>query len=180
MSAIQQNGSAVTGSYYTGTSTKNTGGSAKKVGLSSTVLNNLNTGVNNVGVFASTVVDGTEVDPAVSAGVFAFNNQRPVAMRLTTALATVSNSVLQSGANVPSQIRSINKRESYVSEGTSTAFRAGYFNLYTGKYSPAPTSVVETPGTDNAANPTRSVPGKLVFKSGSPVATSQNYSAKNS
>jgi hypothetical protein len=174
MSTIQQNGSAVTVS-----STKNRGGSAKRAGASSTVLSNISIGVNDVGVFASTVVDGTATDPAVAGGVFAYNNQKPVARRVTTSLSTVSNSVLLSGAGVPSQVRSINKREYYVSEGTSTAFRAGYFNLYTGKYSPAPTPVVETPGTDNAASPTRSAPGKLVFRSGSRVPTSQNYSTKN-
>ena len=174
MSTVQQNGSSVTVS-----STKNKGGSAKRAGTLSTVLSNVSIGVNNVGVFASTVVDGTATDPAIVGGVFAYNNKKPIARRVTTSLANVNNSVLLSGAGIPSQVRSINKRESYVSEGTSTAFRAGYFNLYTGKYSPAPTSVVETPGTDNAASPTRTAPGKLVFRSGSLVPTSKNYSAKN-
>jgi hypothetical protein len=175
MSTIQQNGSVTTTS-----STKNKGGSAKKAGASSKILNNISIGVNNVGVFASTVVDGTDTDSAVAEGVFAYNNQQPIARRVTISLATVVNSVLLSGAGIPSQVRSINKRESYISEGTSTAFRAGHFNLYTGRYSPAPVSVVEVPGTDNAASPTRNVPGRLVFRSGRGTPISQNYSAKNS
>lgn len=179
MSTIQQNGAATTGTYWSGSSTNNNRGTAKNVGAASTVLANSALGAVDVGVFGSTVVDGADTDKAISAGTIAHNHVKPLTARVTTELGGVSNDALNTPANVPSQLRSINKRESYKSSGEATAFRAGYFNLYTGVYSPAPTPVTENPGSDNAATPTRSVPGTLRFKTGAPVAVEQNYAAKN-
>lgn len=179
MSSIQQNGSATTGNYWSGSSTNNNHGTAKNAGTVSSVLENSTLGAVNVGVFGSTVIDGTDTDKAISGGTIAHNHVKPLTAKVTTELGGVSNTALKTTANVPSQLRSINKRESYKSSGYATAFRAGYFNLYTGKFSPAPTPVTETPGTDNAATPTRSVPGTMRFKTGAPVAVEQDYSAKN-
>lgn len=164
-------------SAVTATSTVNNGGVAKNVGTSS-VLDNVTLGDNNVGVFGSTVVDGSDTDKALSAGTFAYNNEDPIAKRVTTSLATVSNTVLRSGALVPSLIRSINKRESFKVVRTATAIRAGYWNIYSGTWSTPPTSTTESPGTDNAANPTRSVPGELVYRTGAKLPVRDDYKSK--
>lgn len=179
MATIQQNGSAVTGNYWSGSSTNNDNGTAKNIGSSSTVLENLSLGRLNVSAFASVVVDGVDTDPALSGGVFAYSNNRPTAPRLTSSLATVSNTTLLSGSSIPSTARSINTRVRYVSTGYATAFRAGYFNLYTGRWTTNPTAVNETPGTDNAAAVTRSVPGTLRYMTSAKNPVVSNYSPKN-
>jgi hypothetical protein len=161
-----------------GSGSKNNGGSATRVGTS-VKLNSVAVSKDTTGVFGSTVIDGTDTDKAVSAGTIAHNHVKPIAAKVTTEIAGVASSVLSNSANNPAQLRSINKRESFKSDGKATAFRAGYFNLYTGKYSPAPTPVTETPGTDNAATVSRTAPGDLVFRTGAklPVRT-QDYTAK--
>jgi hypothetical protein len=175
MATVQVNGSAVVGSYPTGGSTKNKGGVAVKVGSSSTLTNRPVKGV-DVGVYGSVVVNNSKSDPALSGGVFAYNNQKPVAKRLTIALATVGNTTLLRGASVPSLQTDINKSESVVTNKTSTAFRNGNFNLFTGKYSSV-TSATDSFGNDNEARVSRANPGKLVYKLGkAPVAVA--YKAK--
>lgn len=175
MATVQINGSSVVGDYYTGGSTKNKGGVAVKAGSSSTLTNRPVKAV-NVGVYASVVVDGIDTDPALAGGVFAYNDQKPVAKRLTTALATVSNKVLKSGAAVPSLQTGINKLEGVITNKTSTAFRAGNFNLFTGKYSSV-TTATDSFGNDTEARVTRNAPGRLVYLIGkSPVRT--GYKAK--
>ena len=165
--------------------TKNNSGVAINVG-NSTVLASRALGAKGV-VTGSVVVDGTDTNKAVSAGVFAYNNQRPVAKRLTTTLATVSNSMLLSGALIPSQIRSINSINSVVTNKFTTAVRAGYFNIYNGKFVDTNTggaysvpSVTDTFSTDNAAGVSRSSPGSLRFRTGSKLPVAANYSPKTS
>lgn len=131
----------------------------------------------NVGVFGSTVVDGVNTEPALVSGDFA-KLHRIVARRVSTSLAGVENNVLLSGAAVPGLVRSIHKLEVLRTQKYSTAFRAGQFNLYTGKYSPAPTVTTDSLATDNAASPTRSIPGQLVFKLGGKVPVTTNYKPK--
>jgi hypothetical protein len=179
MATIQQGGAASTGTYWSGSSTNNNHGTAKRIGTASAILENRPLGLVDVGVFGSTVVDGTDTDKAIAGGTIAHNHVKPLTAKVTTELGGVANTSLQTTANVPGQLRSINKRESYRSPGTSTAFRAGYFNIYTGKFTTNPTPVTENPGTDNAATPTRSVPGSMRFKSGAPISIAKNYPAKN-
>ena len=132
----------------------------------------------NSGVFGSTVVLGVNSSASLSSGEFA-KIHKIVAPRITTTLAgTVSNTSLLNGADVPGIIRSINKLEVLRTRRSTTAIRAGNFNIYTGQFSVAPTVAVDTLRTDNAATPSRSVPGKLVFKSGSLVPVSVNYKPK--
>jgi hypothetical protein len=180
MATIQQGGSAVTS-----TSTKNNGGTAIRAGSSATVVENLSLGRTDVGVFGSTVVENsvTENDYAgkgLSAGVFAYNNDGPIAKRITTSLSTVSNSVLRSGAAQPGLVRGIHKLETLRSYRQTTAIRAGNFNIYTGQFSSAPTVAVDTLATDNAASPTRSAPGQLTYKTGKYVPVNDDYKAKTS
>lgn len=239
MSTQQVNGSAVTSS-----STVNDGGSVINGG-STTSFNSVDLGYSDVGVFGAVVVDGTDTDKALSAGTFAYDNQRPVAKRVTETLSGVSNTVLQSGADQPGLMRSIHKRESYRVKKTSTAFRSGYWDQLKGQFviygtyarvgstvtvtAPnhglatndnvyldftsggatdgrfqvtvtdaniftlthgtsgstsgnvtvkGPADATESPGTDEAATPSRSVPGELTYKTGAAVPVQDNYAAK--
>jgi hypothetical protein len=72
---------------------------------------------------------------------------------------------------------------------TTTAIRAGYWNIYTGTWSTTPTTAVDnfwdiandttsSTSTDQAATPTRSVPGELTYKLGQPSPVSVDYPAK--
>ena len=171
--AIQQaNGSAVTAS-----STKNNGGSVLNGG-STTVLDTVNLGYYDTGVFGSTVTDGNETDKALSAGTFSYNNQKPIAKRLTTELSGVDNDFLQSAADVPGNIRSIHKLEVLRTLQQTTAIRNGDFDIYSGQFTTPPNNVVDSLATDDAANPSREIPGELQYKTGAPVPVQDNYKAK--
>jgi hypothetical protein len=174
----------------TGSGADNNGGSATRVG-SSSVLNNVAVSRDTTGVFGSTVVDGADTDKAVSAGVFAHNHVKPITGRVTTEIAGVASTVLSTNANDPSQLRSINKRESIKSNGVATAIRAGYWNIYSGTWTvnPTPVTVATTGvptagqtqvGNDDAATPTRSQPGELVFRTGAKLPVrDRDYKPKN-
>lgn len=123
----------------------------------------------DAGVFGSAVVDNASVDKAVSANVLAKNTRTPVAPKVTALMAGT--------AGTPALVRSPLSRVTYRTVKTSTAFRNGQFNLYTGKYDPAPVVTVDSVDTDAAAVLSRSAPGKLVFTRGT-KPTSANYKAK--
>lgn len=194
MATVQIDGSsAVTGTYWSGTSTKNNHGVAIKTGSSSAILSGRSVASPATTVFGSTVVPATDTvndyaTKAVSAGAFRYNDQRPVAKRLSSAIGGVSNTTLLSGALVPSLVTTINRSRVKNGSGTlvdgvrtrrqSVAFQAGDFNLFTGKYDPAPTVAADTYTTDAAATPTRSVPGQLVFRTGAKVPVTKDYAAK--
>lgn len=127
----------------------------------------------------SVVVDGDSTDKAVLAGLFAYNNQSPIARRLTTKLAGVANSVLLKGADQPSLINSIHKTEGVTTNLIATAIRAGYLNIYSGLWSTPPAVSSDSFNNDNAARVGRSNPGRLTFKAGKPRATTVSYKAKN-
>lgn len=189
MATVQTDGS----SAVTSSSTVNNGGVAINVGSAATLLSNRALGANNQTVFGSTVVsDATSdyADPALSGGTFAYNNSRPTAVKLTTTLAgSESNTFLRSGASDLSSRRSIHRQEKVRTTRTATAIRAGYWNIYTGTWSTTPTTAVDafwdiandatsSTSTDQAASPTRSVPGELTYKLGQPSPVSVDYSAK--
>ena len=82
---------------------------------------------------------------------------------------------------------SIHKTLSDTFPKPGTAFRSGEFNLFTGEYSPglsggntlfANAVNGETP-IDQAAHPTRSVPGELTFSLGTAKPSGLDYEAKN-
>jgi hypothetical protein len=185
MATVQTDGS----SAVTSSSTKNNHGTAMNVGSSATVLETRALGFRNVGVFASKPYDGGSADEALSAGTFAYNNQRPIAQRSTTTISGVSNTNLRSGANDQSSLRSIHRQEKVRSTRTTSAIRAGYWNIYSGTWSTTPTTAVDNfwdnaaattsaTSTDQAASPTRSVPGELVYKTGKLAPVLDNYKAK--
>jgi len=167
----------VNGSSVTSTSTKNNRGIAINAGSSTAKVGKLILGVSQVNT-GSIVVDRETADKAISAGVFAYGTQRPISTRLSVVIGSGSSNALLSGAGVPSQIRSVHKIESRRVVRKSTAMRAGYFNLLTGKFTTNPTSATDSLGTDNAASPTRAVPGRLVYKLGSYTPVGVNYKAK--
>lgn len=138
-------------------------------------LNTVSVARFNSGVFNSTPIDNSSADEALAAGTFAYNNNRPTAKRYTTLISGVSNSILRSGADVPSLNRGIARSETIRTRRTTTAIRAGYFNIYTGLFTTPPTAAVDNwwsisgnttsaTSTDVAASPTRVVPGRLVYK----------------
>jgi hypothetical protein len=174
MSTVQIDGS----SAVTAVSTKNKGGTVVAAGsAASGVVQSRQASTYSFSAFASTVIDGTDTDDA-NGGTFAYNNQRPIAIRYTTALAGVSNTFLRSGSSAPGTRRVVNKTESVRTNRYATAIRAGNYNLYTGQFSSAPTVAVDSFGTDNAASPTSAVPGSLVYKIGNPVPFSADYPKK--
>ena len=165
MATQQINGTSTS----TATSTKNKGGTVIRSGTSK-ILTNVSNARSNISVFASTVIPDTSttVDYAtkvLSAGTFAYNNQKPVAKRYSILIAGTSNSFLQTGAARPELIRSIQKLETQRTLRFTTALRAGYYNRYTGKFTTLPTNTTDSPGTDTAAAPTQSVPGQIVYMS---------------
>ena len=179
MAEMQQNSAAVTGTYYTSTSTKNNGGSIRAGGInpSRNLIKQSPKGY-NVGVFGSVVVESSLVGKtkAVSAGTFSHNHVKPLSAKVTTELAGVNTNALLRADNTVT--RSIHKIESVISNRTATAFRAG-FNFYTGRFVGSVTTATDSLGSDGAANPTASVPGKLTYRVGnSPNVVS--YKAKTS
>lgn len=175
MASIQQNGSATTGSYWLGTSTKNTGGAGVNVGSTTTLLDQISLGKTEDTGFGSTVIDNSWADEALSAGTFKYDNQKPIAKRLTTKLSGVDNDVLQSGASQPALVRSIHKLETLRTRRLTTAIRAGLWNIYAGKFmnnqtgnDQNPTVAVDSLASDVAANPTQSAPGQIVYMAGNP------------
>jgi hypothetical protein len=172
MATQQVDGNAVTAS-----STDNNGGSVLNGG-STSILSSVDLGYSNVGVFGSSVIDGNDTDKALNAGTFSFSNQRPVAKRVTETLSGVSNTYLLSGAAVPGNIRSIHSIQSVRTRRLTTAIRAGEWNIYTGTFGTDPTVAVDTFATDDAANPSRELPGELQYKTGAPVPVQDDYKAK--
>lgn len=157
MATIQQGGSAVTGNVWSGTSTVNNRGTALRIGSVSTLLDGRNPDRYQTTI-GSVVVDGNDTDEAISASTIAYNNQSPIAMRLTATISGQSNTVLRSASNAPGQLRSINKRESYKVNKLSTAYRKGYWDPYLGKfaiygtYSRSSTTVTVTAANHGLAN----------------------------
>jgi len=160
-----------------GVSVDNDGGVALGIRYESEVLTSLGLGLASTKT-GSVVVDGTDTDPAIVGGTFAYNNSKPVAKRLTNSLAGVNNSVLLSGASQPDLTQSIHKIESITTRRVATAIRAGYWNIYTGSWSTNPTNATDSFGNDNAARVSRSSPGNLSYKLGNPNVVTVGYSEK--
>ena len=176
MATTQMDGST----SVTATSTKNNGGASTGGGTSTanSKLDVIRTTRTQPAFGGSVVVDGAYTDEAISASVISYNNSQPIGMRVSSTVSGQANTILRSGALVPSQTRSIHKRESFKVSRIATAIRANYFNRYTGLWTTSPTSTTDSPGADHAAAPTRAVPGELVYKLGQPVPIMADYSAK--
>lgn len=178
MAILQTNGSAITG-----TSTKNNGGSMVGGGsVSSGVVVSRPSSKEDVGVFGSTVIDSTDSSKALSSGVFSYNNNRPVAKKTTSTISGVSNVFLLSGADYPAGVKSIHRQlvkvegegfeETELVDGVRTrrstlAIRTNHFDIYTGKFDENyPVVAADVFGNDDAATPSRDVPGELTYIGG--------------
>lgn len=159
----------------------NNSGAATRVGSgTSKKLTNVSTARTNTTVFASTVIDNTWADKALTGGTFAYNDPNGVAVRSTTDLAGVANNSLKSGASVPGLTRSIHKLEVLRTTKTASGIRANKYNRSTNTWDNGyPQVATDSLASDTAATPTRSVPGQLTYKLGQPVPVSNNdYKAK--
>lgn len=190
MAVIQANGSSVTS-----TSTNNNDGSVLSGGTTS-FLNTVDLGYSDVGVFGTTPIDNNNADKAISGGIFAYNNVDPIAPRITSVIAGVENSALATTANQPTLTRSIHRQEKVRTRRLTTAIRAGKWNIFKGAFlnnqnqtADNPTNAVDNfwdnagnttsaTSTDQAASPTRSVPGELTYKTGAPLPVNDDYKAK--
>jgi hypothetical protein len=182
MATSKVNGSAYTVPPNTQSSgsVNNRGVVARGGSVASGKLTNVGVSRYNSTVFASTVLDNSWADKAVSAGTFAYGDRDGVAMRSTATLGGVSNTALLSGASVPSLMRSIHKLETLRTRRLTTAIRANKYNRFTGQFEAGfPVVAVDSLATDNAATPTRGAPGRIVYKLGQPVPFSQNYQSES-
>jgi len=155
----------------------NNGGAAKKV-TTTDLIDGVAVSTEDLGVFGSTVVTTNDVSLADFGLEFRYDNNKPIAKRLATTQSVLANNYLISGAADPNNRRSIHKLEVLRTRLATTAIREGYWNDYTGEFDPGyPIVIVDSLGTDNAANPSRSVPGRLSY-AGQSAVTSTNYSEK--
>jgi hypothetical protein len=161
----------------------NNSGTGVNLGNSS-VLESIGQGLEALS-FGSIVIDGTDTDPALADGEFAYNNREPVAKRVSTKIAGLENTTLLSGAAVPELIVGIHKIESIITRRQSTSFRDGDYNLYSGAFTVDPVTATDTfhkavsstEFIDTAANASRSNTGKLVYLVGS-KPSSRSYDSK--
>ncbi len=177
----------------TSTSTKLACGAGKGVGTS-TLLTNVAPGKTIGSMYGSKVMEITNLTmKALSAGTFAYR-VGAVIRRVTASLSGVAKTALVSGAADFGQRRAIHQVVSVRSYLVATAIRAGSWTPYTAKWTTtgsAPTeqndfSTMVTTNTsadgggttDEAANPSRSKPGELVYRNGSPEPKQADYSAK--
>lgn len=169
----------------------NNGGAAMNAGSNlsggkSVLTERLSPGSTNLGVFGSTVVQNVNNASALTSGAFAKMNPI-IGKKVSISFAKVSNNALLSGAADPVRRRSIARLEAVRTTLWSTGFRANKFSLYTGKFEAGYPQVsvddamVVNGGVyqDQAASPTRAVPGELVYKTGAKVPVMDNYKPKN-
>jgi len=128
---------------------------------------------------------------AKGSGTFAYNNQRGVIKRVNTKINNVANTTLQSGgvgkgARTNSAIGGVEEYHplphySYNADGSILAKVAspGGVDAATGwdsstNYIDPATAGGTTASTDSAANPTRAIPGELVYRDASPSTNTNN------
>lgn len=133
----------------------------------------------NQDVFASTPYDGDDAGKAISAGDFAHDHPRGLILTYNTEIAGQSDSTLNSAGSTPVLTKSINKIESVTTVKNASGIRANKYNRYTGAWDAGyPQTSTDSLGDDEAARPTRAVPGELVYSLGkTPVMV--DYPAKN-
>lgn len=157
---------------------KDLGGSATKINTTSQ-LDGVSIDRYDAGVFGSTVLDNGVADKALSAGTFAFNNNEPIARRVTSNLSGVYNNVLQNSANSGYSTAIHSNSTSYTAK-VRTGLEAGKFNEATGEWEAGyPQNSVDDFGTDNAAAVSRADQGSLTYMVNGKAATTTAYDGKN-
>ena len=163
------------------TTTVNNGGAVVHAGshttgpLTAAVAQNVTNDLG--GIHGSTVVDKDVADDVRKANV------------ATTLAANTpyAGDYYGTSSNPSPPTRSINKTTTTRTRKELTSFRAGNFNMFTGDFTSPPAVALDTYNVavsgdtplDQAANPTRAIPGELTFRDGSPNPTSVDYEAKN-
>ncbi len=143
-----------------------------------------------------TIVSGVNGVVAVNGtGGRKFNKGDQVIRRVTNDIASASNTVLLTGgsnsANRPFSIKQVSNVSSHQYK---SAVRTGGWNEYSGVFDPAVSvvtsgiwsqatdtdvsSVIKSSGVDNAANPTKSIPGELVYRNGGALPKQDDYKSK--
>lgn len=186
MATAQVNGSALTGNGYGSfLEANNAHGTMKANGTAtSNVVESVTTPSPVVDAFASKVVEDTVTvkdyaGKAKSAGVFAHNHVKPISSLITTELAGLSDTSILTPGNDGDTIRSINKLETLRTRRFTTAIRENKYNRYTNEFDAGyPVVAVDSLASDDAANPTSSVPGELTYMRGSKTPYNDNYKAK--
>lgn len=187
MATVQNDGT----SSVTSSSTVNSGG---VITANGTVLSNIvrsqSTAAAQAGVYSNVVVDNNTASKALSGGTFAYDNQRPTAVKTSTTLSGVTQTFLRSGANDTDNARSIHKVEKIRTRRTTTAIRNNKWDEYAGVWeSGYPVNAVDnfwsisagsgvSSSSDDAAAPTRSSPGELTYMIGNPNPKTDDYKAK--
>ena len=166
------------------TQTAKVTGVIKANGMSSSgVVSNISTSSPNLGIYGSVVVDGPDLDPVATGAVLNYNNQRPVAKKITTRLNVFENNTLQSGASVPSLRRNVMKIESINTSKVTTSMRQGKYNMFTNSFASTcgsgsdqcPDVSTDNFNTDNAAAVGSNNKGNLVYTLGHTEPVVQQY-----
>jgi hypothetical protein len=175
----------------TSTSTRNNRG---VIATGSTISNSLFTKVQPANIVSglaptnTTPIDGSQTDKALTGGTFAYNGGSGVIVKVTDKLSGVANSFPKSGANKPEQVTSINQKVA----GYYASYKTAKLDILSGTFTVAPSAVLEaftynsgvtatnSGVTDEAANPSRSIPGEFIYALGTGSGfVYGNYPAKN-
>jgi hypothetical protein len=186
MATVQVNGSALTNNPYGSfNEAKNSNGTMKANGsTTSLVMDAVTTPSPVVDAFASKVVENSVTvkdyaGKAVSGGTFAFNNTKPISSLISDELAGVSNTSILTPGNDGDVVRSIHKLETLRTRRFTSAVRSNKYNRITNTFdSGFPVVATDSLSSDDAANPTQSVPGELTYMRGSATPYNDNYKAK--
>jgi hypothetical protein len=162
------------------------GGSVAKAS-NTNLLDGVSVSRYDAGVFGSSVVDTNDIEKVYGGGILAYNNPGPIAKKVTTELNGSANSVLLSGASQPDLIQSIHYikacgmgcNDGVRTRRLTTAIREGHWNEYSGEFDVGyPVVAIDTFSQDDAARPTRDVPGELTYKTSSPEIVTDAYKKK--
>lgn len=170
----------ISGSAVTNTSTRNNRGIVKHGGtVAGTLLVNQTLGAVLIGSeYNVSQSSATGAGKIVSAGTFGVLTARKYIIRLVTSeLAGVANTVLQSGASDFGNrhaIHKIERSDNTFLQAVSWTVAAGEAPVYTLTRSTTNTVF----GNDQAARPSLAVPGELVYRSGGPSVNLADYVAK--
>lgn len=157
---------------------KNVGGTSTKI-TSTSQLDGVGIDRYDAGVFGSTVLDNNTTDKALSAGVFAYNNNKPLARRVTTYISGVYNKVLSNAANSGYATAIHSNTVAYTAKIRS-GLEAGKFNEVTGEWDAGyPQNSVDNFGTDNAAAVSRANQDSLTYLVNGKVPTTSAYDSRN-
>ena len=151
------------------------------------VVSNVSTSSPNLGIYGSVPVDNDDLDPVIPGSVLNYSSNRPVAKKTTKMLNVFENTVLESGASVPSLRRNVMKIESVTTRKVATSIREGRYNMFTNTFSSTcgggsdqcPDVVVDNFGTDTAAAVGVNNKGNLFYTLGHAEPVVETYKSND-